>query len=468
MKVLVFLDHDILVRHFVYSGVLDDMIKNHDVIFVFPEGNASRISLKINSREHNAPCRRVSINPIRRRIWSWWFHADQMRWRPGSDYKFLRRFRRQSHSLKENIFLTILGLPLIFQLFVLISHRQLKQHPAEALEELIDEEHPDILLHPTVLYGLFVNDLITVGKQKNIPVVMQMNSWDNPSTKRSMIGNPDWLLVWGDQSKQHAIQYANMPESRAIKFGAAQFEVYRAPPRIDHLEFCRNHDIDPTKLILLYAGSSKGTDEFAHLQRLETAIDNGEIDNIAILYRPHPWGGAGKQGDRIIDYPWRHVRLERSMLGYLQTVKSGTHTISIPDYKDTRDVLRNVDAMLSPVSTILLEAAILGCPVMCFLPNDEKHEAAHYAMTASLVHLLDLYYMPGIIIAENGEQLICKTNELLACVGDANVSQTLQKGAHYFVEPFEAPYGERLTSFLESVCESHSEAATVPFHNKAS
>ena len=37
-----------------------------------------------------------------------------------------------------------------------------------------------------------------------------MNSWDNPSTKRSIVGNPDWFFVWGDQTKNHAIKYMNI------------------------------------------------------------------------------------------------------------------------------------------------------------------------------------------------------------------------------------------------------------------
>lgn len=92
---------------------------------------------------------------------------------------------------------------------------------------------------------------------------------------------------------------------------------------------------------------------------------------------------------------------------------------------------------------------MLGRPVMCFLPNEEKHEARHYAMTASLVHLLELYHMPGIVIADGGEQSIDKTRELMARVGDGTIAETLREAARYFVEPFDEPYGERLTGFLE-------------------
>src|SRR6185436_20144123 len=96
-----------------------------------------------------------------------------------------------------------------------------------------------------------------------------MNSWDNPSTKRAIIGQPDWLLVWGPQTRQHAIKYMGMDPARAVVFGAAQFDVYRRPPRVSRDEFCRAQRVSATKRLLLYAGSSKGTDEFEHLRMIE-------------------------------------------------------------------------------------------------------------------------------------------------------------------------------------------------------
>ena len=46
-----------------------------------------------------------------------------------------------------------------------------------------------------------------------------MNSWDNPSTKQAVIGHPDWLLVWGQQTYDHSIKYLNMEKNRVIQFG---------------------------------------------------------------------------------------------------------------------------------------------------------------------------------------------------------------------------------------------------------
>ena len=58
-----------------------------------------------------------------------------------------------------------------------------------------------------------------------------MNSWDNPSTKSTMLGNPDKLLVWGEQTKNHANEFLKCPKDSIVLSGAAQFEIYKKNPK---------------------------------------------------------------------------------------------------------------------------------------------------------------------------------------------------------------------------------------------
>ena len=82
-------------------------------------------------------------------------------------------------------------------------------------------------------------------------------------------------------------------KNKILKFGAAQFDIYKKAPKIDRREFCKIHKISNEHKILLYAGGSLGTNEFEHLILFEEAIERGEFGNLNIIYRPHPWGGGG-------------------------------------------------------------------------------------------------------------------------------------------------------------------------------
>jgi hypothetical protein len=300
-----------------------------------------------------------------------------------------------------------------------------------------------------VLEGLYLNDLIDLCQRRRIPLIVIMNSWDNPSTKRAMVGNPDWLLVWGEQTQRHAVEFARMPVDRAIKFGAAQFEVYRAPPRISREAFCQVNGLDSTRRILLYAGSSKGTDEIAHLSALDQAIEAGQLGATTVLYRPHPWGGGGRNGHLLLDTVWRNVRIENSMKDYLEKVRSGFSGKYLPDYRDTHDVLSCVDAVISPLSTIILEAALHRKPVMCFLPLEDTSE--HFRRDLALTHFHQMFDVPEIVVAKGEQNLIRQTQVLLNQVGDHDCAARLGNAMNFFVEPFDRPYPVRLTEFVERV-----------------
>jgi hypothetical protein len=243
----------------------------------------------------------------------------------------------------------------------------------------------------------------------------------------------------------------NMPLDRIRRFGAAQFEVYREPPRLDRAAFCAAHDIDPAKRILLYAGSSKETDEFSHLKAIEAMIEEGRLPDTVLLYRPHPWGNGGQDGYRMIDEPWRHVRLERSMRGYLEQVKAGNLKKSLPDYRETRDLLCHIDALVSPLSTIIVEAARLGHPVLCFLPEDELQQAEHLRIAMPSVHFDALYDMPGVMVARSRQAMLDSLPALVALSGDGPACVKLRKATDVIIEPFEESWGQRFTDLAEEL-----------------
>jgi len=324
------------------------------------------------------------------------------------------------------------------------------KHPFKDLESLLDTIDPDVIIHPTVMEGLFVNDLVEQSRSRDVPFVMIMNSWDNPSTKRAMIGNPDWLLVWGDQTNRHAREFAGMPASRTLRFGAAQFDLYSRPAEMDRQEFLELHDLPDDCKVLLYAGSSKETAEIDHLKVLDDAIEQGRYGKLKVIYRPHPWGGGGRGGDKLLDHPWKNIRIESSMRRYLELVRRDSSVMSYPDYKHTHNVLSNVDMLISPLSTIIVEAAMHGKAVMCLLPEDDK-DAKHFQGVVKLVHFEDMFNMKDVVVAKSLEEMLAGVFTLQEQSAEAGFAERIQKETHYFVEPYEETYSMRLKGFIEGL-----------------
>lgn len=451
MKILVFVDHDIIIRHFLHSHVFDELVRQHDVVFVFPEIGHKRVTSDISMLDlGRARVHHLLVSTKRLRIWQGLMLADLLRWRPGSHFAAMRRFHRSASGPRAAMLYSLLALPGLFQIFRAWSHRRISARPYRDMDALLDLERPQVLIHPTVLAGVFINELVAASQARNIPLVAIMNSWDNPSTKRAMTGRPDWLLVWGPQTRAHAIEFLDIPPERVICFGAAQFDLYRDLPRINRQEFCRRHGIAPDARILLYAGSSKGTDEFSHLCMLDDAIDRGELDHAVVVYRPHPWGDGGKGGKRMLDHQWRNVRIEQTMRGYLERVKTGSPGITTPDYRDTHDLLSSVDALVSPLSTIIIEGALHGKPVLCFLP-EEDDKTSHYSFALPLTHFDDFFEEPAFLVARGVGSLVPAVRSLLDRVGDVNVEQALRLACAHFVSSFDRSYDERFLEFIDTV-----------------
>jgi hypothetical protein len=456
LTIAIFIEHDIVYRHFITSGVFADLAARHRVVFVFPEKGPEnkRLTVEIDPRTLGGEALFIPTNIERITYWRRLYQVSQLRWRPGAAWRQLRATMRRHVGPRANILYSALALPGIFALYRRWSESMIDRQPT-AMTDVLDRLSPDMIVHPTVLEGLFINDVIKLGRARGIPTIAIMNSWDNPSTKRAVFGEPDWLLVWGEQTRNLAVTYMGMDPARTVSFGAAQFEIYRRPPRVARDEFCRSYGIDPAKPILLYAGSSKGSDEFAHLQTIEDAIDRGDLPGISIVYRPHPWGRGGYKGERLLDHPWRHVRIDRSMRGYLEEIRAGRRPIYLADYADTHDILACVDALVSPLSTILLEGMLHGKPVLCFLP-DEK-QGSSLGLQARHVHFDDFFNNPDVLVVEGDTALIGKLAELMARVSDPDAAARMAKACAHFVVPQREPYGERLTALLEKLAAERPE-----------
>ena len=437
-------------RHFIQNNTFYELGVNSQLEYIFPESGHPRIS-QIDSGAIKIPDNHIRLPIIqsRQKIWKWLYLIDQLRWKPGAQAKSLRKLHRANAGKKATFILTLLGLPVIRHIYKKFSHKKLNSEPNLALRNYLKKEKPDFIIHPCVLEGLFINDLIVESNDLKIPLIAIMNSWDNPSTKRAMIGTPDWLLVWGEQTYRHAIEYANMPPDRTIKFGAAQFEAHRGKPRLSKSEFCRANKIREDLPILVYAGSSKGTREIDHLTHLDRGIESGILPKMSIIYRPHPWGGGGEGGKNILSRNWKHVAVDYTMREYLKKISLGEKDImGLTDYRNTHEILSHCDALLSPLSTIILESWMHGKPALCLLPQEDQSQ--HFINDSRLTHFQDLFKMAELVISRGKVDLIPKTKELMDMTRVTELGKRLRQSSEYFVSMNNEPYGKRLHDFIKS------------------
>jgi len=453
MKLAVFIEHDIMIRHFVLNGVLDGIEEEHEVHWVFPKHkritvNLDELGLK---RIHRIP---IEDRGNRRKKYKTLYQIGWLRrlrkFPPEYQEQFLRMWKQGALTEDELSLRQRQSKGLRYFLSTTLLKASLGED--RKLLEFLRNLRPDAILHPTTLRGLFVDDLIRYGKRLRIPTLYIMNSWDNPSTKASGVGAPDRLAVWGEQTRQHALQFMGMDESKLRMIGAAQFEVYKETPRMSREEYLRRLGLGPESRVVAYAGCSKEVNETAHLQILDEAVERGALPGVEILYRPHPWRAFPEGETYFYDVNWKHVIMDPTMEECFKAGHAGEkRPVSLADYRDTHVVLSAIDALISPLSTILLEAALHGKPVMCLLPTDELDANVWVSANTRFPHFVEFFEKVDCLMCEITSELADKTRELLQMGDDLKLPARLREQTSFFVIQSEESYAKRLDRLIHEL-----------------
>lgn len=460
-KALVFIDHDLIIRHFIKSGAFHELEKCFDVTYIFNIDETTDKKWIFTDIDSLGLPRVLRTGITRQRMGSWHklFAASVLRNQRGTE-----NYRPRKHLMAEisgrwhTEYYALLSMPGIFPLF---RRRFLaRQGMYQPLVDLIRAENPGIVIHPTVLAGYFVNELPFICKAMNIPLVMLMNSWDNPSAKALGTSQPDKLVVWGEQTRQHAITYMRMPASDVLAFGAAQFQVYREPVKETDAELRAMFRVPEGVPILLYGGASKGAHESRYLKLLDDIIESGVVPRCHVIYRPHPWRGELGEGEiSFFDLECRHISMDPFMESYYRrATTTGQFGIEMADYTITRKLLHLVEAVISPLSTIMLEAVMLGKPVLMFLPQDDRSTSGDRIthLGLKMAHFIDFLGVPGVNVCQDESGFPAQCQSLVAQAADADIRKALMSHARHFLILDGPTYGERLRDLANQLSSAHA------------
>jgi hypothetical protein len=454
-RAFVFIDFDMLIRHFVLAGAFSELEKRYEVTYVIhTDSTAEKSGINVDIESLGLK-RVIRFEVPRKRMGSWdkLYNITALNNQRGTR-NYARRFKLTADvrgQLRARYF-ELLSLPGIYALMRRKLMREMGMF--EPLRAFLAERRPDVVIHPSILAGYFINELTQICSKLTIPLIVLMNSWDNPSTKSMNTGLPDRLVVWGPQTRQHAIEYMKLPPERVLEFGAAQFDVYRDPVAEPDEELRRMFKVPPAVPIVLYAGVSKSVDETAHLQALDQAIAEGRIPPAHILYRPHPWRDRLVDGEKnFFDVGFRHVSIDPFMADfYRRVVDTRQNGFEMADYRVTARLLQLVSGVISPLSTMLLEAVMHGVPVIMFYPEGEKTSVGrHIDIGKKLPHFGEFWGPEGIQVVGDPNDLWRAVSAMLTAHQSPTVRAALKRHASQYVVMDGPRYPVRLADLADEL-----------------
>lgn len=274
-------------------------------------------------------------------------------------------------------------------------------------------------------------DLMRYARARRVPVLAVTQNWDNINYK-PLVERPDAVGVWGMQGYYVARLLHGFPHSALTPVGSPRLEVYFGPLP-DRAAARRQLSLPAAGRLLLFAGAGPQFEEHSVIARLDAAIASGELPpDVTVLYKPHPRRTA-RRGERPLDVGrLRHVRV---------VPPAGEGSVPVADMPL---LLRAVDGVMSPYSTMLLEGALCSRPCMALGYDDADHAEVKWQTVRTYVHLSPIAFGRWAIHCADKAAVVVDTARLLALAGDDALLARARRDVEHVLWHDERPFGRRV------------------------
>ncbi len=236
--------------------------------------------------------------------------------------------------------------------------------PAAVLDFLHQESPDVVVLTPLVVLRTAQFDLLRAARTLGIPTVWAVASWDHLSSKGLLHACPDRVVVWNDVQRDEAIRLHGVPADRIVVSGAQVFdEWFDRRPSVDRDTFCRRVGLQPEHPYVLYAGSAlfEGSPSEAGFARSWMAAVRGRpgLQQAGLLFRPHFKRGTD----------WQTLDL-RNDVNAVVWPPAGEAPVDAGSRESYFDSMHYASAVVGLNTSALIEAAVVGRPVLTVLPPE--------------------------------------------------------------------------------------------------
>jgi len=236
-----------------------------------------------------------------------------------------------------------------------------KIQPNSILRSYIERNKYDLVIFPSSAYDVEGIDIAWICEENNTNSLFLIDNWDNLSSKTIMWKKPSYIGVWGEQSKQHAIDIQNINENNIFLLGTPRFDNYF---KDRELEINNYFDCQ----YILFVGTALDFDE----ERLLLIIDNviekhkKKWGNIKVIYRPHPWRQNNCQVKKSYGI---NIFTDPQIL----LANNDKSTRTQPNLEYYSGLLKNAEYIMGGLTTMLIEGLIFRKNFLAFIHDDDKH-----------------------------------------------------------------------------------------------
>jgi hypothetical protein len=451
MKALIVISGDLYVRNFIETGVFSE-IEGADTYYVASESvkHVSELKKKGNF------IGRIRENKWRNEVYRLFFfpYLTFAFASKSSSFKYRSErllYERQGTKARLTSLLVSVTARLLGRMAIPLFSKLLGVN--KNLRSMIDRVKPDIVIIPSSAFDVLGTEAVALCKRLRIPTMMLINGWDNLSSKIVFPVNPDFLCVWGHQSTEFARKIHGIPPTRVFEIGVPAFDEYfHIKKQLKAGAKLKSHyGFD----YALFAGCAVAFDELSALKMLEKCIEEAGLGTFKVVYRPHPWRQKRSCDDYFDPKAFKHVVLDKQMVaGYLKQQSSTAKgqlapSLFLPSLDYYPSILHNARFVISPLSTMTLEALIFERPVLTLVYNDGIHITSPHNLL-NYDHFDGIDKMDGVIFCKKKSKLsgaFLSVYENTKKRGESRIMEQIR----YYIHYDDRTYAQRLKGVMAMV-----------------
>ncbi len=388
--------HQFISRNILHTPILEGLLRVQDlrVVIIVPADKKDYFE-----KEFNRPGLTIeSIRTSRTANGFWSFFFKRLA-RAASDvrYRFLIRGYEKHQSTLRNRFVDIFFYsPAQFLArfrFIRTLMRFLDYHLVKnaRVADLFKKYSPSVVFSTDVQNESDVL-LMIEARRRGTRIIAMFRSWDNIETQGLLRVIPDALLVWGEYLRNEILRLDDIQPDNVKIVGVPHYDRYVKGPTMSRERFFSSIGADPARRLILFT-------PVGDMYLKENDADGLVLSELSrldanILVRMPP-ADTVSFGDFV---PPSNVFFYQPGKGAMRT---GRRELSPEDDDHLINSLYFSDLVICGPSTIMLDAAVIGRPVLLF--GFEKRQKIY---EESLLSQYDLRYLKVVI--DNGAAILAR------------------------------------------------------------
>lgn len=165
---------------------------------------------------------------------------------------------------------------------IVINYFYKKIHIEDNLDKIFFKHKPDLVVYPTHSMEPEMLKIQKLSERYNSKTFHIIDNWDNLTTCPYYEFKPNFVGVWGKQTKMHAVKIHDFEKNNVFLIGNCRFDNY--------FKLKKNNFKKVNQDYILFISCKIRVNEFSYLKLLNKILRNNKkiFKNTKIIYRQHP------------------------------------------------------------------------------------------------------------------------------------------------------------------------------------